>query len=233
MVVHLLCVLLTGFYIYLSPPGTDLFSWHPACMIIAFGLLSLQAILIFSPISSLTPNSPRGDKVQLHWIFQCFGLFALIAGFTSVFLNKEINSRKHFTTWHGRFGLATLIGFITIFIGGVVANYSINFRSYIKPVKLKMYHATSGMIVFFFAMSTLYLATYSNYFSNRVKTAWIARGAGFAPIILGICIARQVTQSYLPRILTPRESEIDSKNKRVEEKIKNKLEKKTVSQRGL
>nr|ACO15025.1 Cytochrome b561 domain-containing protein 2 [Caligus clemensi] len=233
MVVHLLCVLLTAFYIYLSPPGTDLFSWHPVCMIVAFGCLSLQAILIFSPLSSLTPSSPRGDKVQLHWIFQCFSLLALVAGASAVYLNKEINGRSHFTSWHGKFGLATLIGFAVAFLGGIGSNYAIRFRDYIKPVKMKMYHATLGMIIFFLAMSTLFLATYSNWFTNRVKTPWIARAAGLAPIVLGICIARQVTQSYLPRVLTPRESEIDSKNKKMEEKIRTKIEKRNVNQRGL
>nr|ACO10564.1 Cytochrome b561 domain-containing protein 2 [Caligus rogercresseyi] len=233
MVVHLLCALLTGFYIYLSPPGTDLFSWHPVCMAVAFSLLSLQAILIFSPLSSLTPSSPRADKVQLHWIFQSFSLLALLAGASAVYLNKEIHGKKHFTTWHGRFGLATFAGFLLAFLGGVLANYSVRFRNLVKPIKLKMYHATLGMLVFFLAMSTLYLATHSNFFTNRIKTPWISRAVGLAPIVLGICIARQVTKSYLPRVLTPRESEIDSRNKRIEEKIKTKLERKNVNQRGL
>ncbi len=59
MVVHIISVALTGFYFWLAKPGTDLFSWHPACMAMAFVLLLLQAIVIFSPESSLTPTSPR------------------------------------------------------------------------------------------------------------------------------------------------------------------------------
>ena len=59
MVVHIISVALTGFYFYLANPGSDLFSWHPVCMSTAFVLLLLQAIVIFSPESSLTPNSPR------------------------------------------------------------------------------------------------------------------------------------------------------------------------------
>ena len=59
MVVHLISVALTGFYFYLANPGSDLFSWHPVCMSLGFVLLLLQAIVIFSPESSLTPNSPR------------------------------------------------------------------------------------------------------------------------------------------------------------------------------
>ena len=59
MVVHIISVALTGFYFYLANPGSDLFSWHPVLMSVGFVLLLLQAIVIFSPESSLTPNSPR------------------------------------------------------------------------------------------------------------------------------------------------------------------------------
>ena len=41
----------------------------------------------------------------------------------------------------------------------------------------------------------------------------------WAPIILALCVARQVTQSFLPRILKPRESAIDAKAKRIEAKV--------------
>ena len=65
MVVHLISVALTGFYFYLANPGSDLFSWHPVCMSLGFVLLLLQAIVIFSPESSLTPNSPRPVSIVL------------------------------------------------------------------------------------------------------------------------------------------------------------------------
>ena len=47
---------------------------HPVCMSVAFALLLLQAIVIFSPESSLTPNSPRPVKanlrLQTHKLYQ-------------------------------------------------------------------------------------------------------------------------------------------------------------------
>ena len=65
MVVHIISVALTAFYIYLANPGKDLFSWHPVLMSIGFVLLLLQAIVMFSPESSLTPNSPRAVRNDL------------------------------------------------------------------------------------------------------------------------------------------------------------------------
>jgi len=57
MVVHILSVALTGFFFWLASPGTNLFSWHPTCMAVAFCLMLLQAIVVFSPESSLFLSS--------------------------------------------------------------------------------------------------------------------------------------------------------------------------------
>ena len=59
MVVHIISVAFTGFIMYLANPGSDLFSWHPTCMSVAFMLLLLQAIILFSPESSLFPTTPK------------------------------------------------------------------------------------------------------------------------------------------------------------------------------
>ena len=82
MVFHLVTLGLTSLILYISSPGSDLFSWHPALMTIAFCLLMAQvgvcsnsyscsyscynqAIVIFSPESSLLASSTRSDKVCL------------------------------------------------------------------------------------------------------------------------------------------------------------------------
>merc|ERR1711971_889975 len=144
MVVHLISVALTGFYFYLANPGKDLFSWHPVCMSLGFVLLILQAIVIFSPESSLTPNSPRTDKVQLHWLLHAFGVASACFGFAAVFFNKEINGRKHFTTWHSKLGLATMVGLLCAVLGGISANYTHQLRTFVKPINVKVWHATGN-----------------------------------------------------------------------------------------
>ena len=224
MAVHILSVIITVGIFWLAVPGSDLFSWHPTCMIVAFALLQLQAIVVFSPESSLFPTTPRNEKIQLHWILQCFGMTSALFGFGAVFLNKEIHERKHFTSWHGLFGLCTCVGAVLALLGGIAAKYSQSLKTWIRPVNLKMYHATGGMIVFLLAMTTLTLAVYSNWFKNRVS-GWAWRISLWMPIVLGVCIARQVTQSYLPRVLTPRESESDAKSRQIQEKIEAKLKK--------
>jgi hypothetical protein len=62
MVVHVASVLLTGFFVYISVPGSDLFSWHPTGMSVAFILLLLQVIIDHSSVVGLILNA---DKASL------------------------------------------------------------------------------------------------------------------------------------------------------------------------
>jgi len=200
MVLHLITVGLTGLILVTAVPGTDLFSWHPTLMTIAFCLLMCQAIVIFSPESSLLQSSSREDKVQLHWILNLFSLLAAAGGFGAIYLNKEIAGKSHFTTWHGQLGLITCLASLLVALGGLAAKYSGLLRSYVKPINTKLYHATGALIVFALAMVTMCLACYSNWFRKRVD-GFLWRCAFWSPIILVVCVARQVTQSYLPRVV--------------------------------
>ncbi len=225
MVVHLLSVAFTGFVFWLSVPGSNLFSWHPTCMAVAFITLVLQAIVIFSPESSLFQSSPRTDKVQLHWILHAFGLASAAFGFFAVYVNKEVNGRAHFTSWHGKMGLVTFGGAFGVALGGLCAKYGQSLRRFIRPASLKLYHATGGMLIFVCAMSTVCLACYSNWFRNRVESPWLWRVAFWSPIVLAVCVARQVTQNYLPKVLTQHESQLDAKARNIKEKVDEKLKK--------
>ena len=113
-----------------------------------------------------------------------------------------------------------------------MAKYSHKIKDWIKPINLKLYHATGGMIIFISSMTAVALATYSNWFHNRVgKMEYgpiIGRICLWAPIILAVCVARQVTQSYLPRLLKPRDSAIDAKVKKIEAKVEAKMTKTKV-----
>jgi hypothetical protein len=58
-------VAFTAAVMYLSVPGTDLFSWHPTCMAVGFVLLANQAIMVFSKESGLFPTSTRNGIYQI------------------------------------------------------------------------------------------------------------------------------------------------------------------------
>ena len=138
-------------------------------------------------------------------------MLAAAGGFGSIYLNKEIAGKKHFTTWHGFFGLLTCIGVLLAGAGGLLAKYNGWIKNYVRPINVKLYHATGALLgrtrsrhfspyqpsyvlaVFSLAMTTMCLACYSNWFKNRVD-GFLWRCMFWSPVILLICVARQVGQ---------------------------------------
>ena len=114
-----------------------------------------------------------------------------------------------------------MLGLACVVLGGIAANYTQKLKTLVKPINVKVWHATGGMAIFIMAMATVSLATYSNWFHNRMgKTPWVGKLCFWAPIILAICVARQVTQSYLPRVCSPKDTILEkSKTKRKENSI--------------
>ena len=85
----------------------------------------------------------------LVFITRILNLFAMLAaagGFGSIYLNKEIAGKKHFTTWHGTFGLITFIGVFLAAAGGILAKYNGWIKNYVKPINIKLYHATGALL---------------------------------------------------------------------------------------
>ena len=73
-------------------------------------------------------------------------MLAAAGGFGSIYLNKEIAGKKHFTTWHGTFGLLTCLGVLLAAAGGVLAKYNGWIRNYVRPINVKLYHATGALL---------------------------------------------------------------------------------------
>ena len=73
-------------------------------------------------------------------------MLAAAGGFGSIYLNKEIAGKKHFTTWHGFFGLLTCIGVLLAGAGGLLAKYNSWIKSYVRPINVKLYHATGALL---------------------------------------------------------------------------------------
>jgi hypothetical protein len=43
-------------------------------------------------------------------------------------------------------GLATLVGSVLVLLGGIAVKYSSSIKNYIRPINVKLYHATLALI---------------------------------------------------------------------------------------
>lgn len=201
MVAHFVSVLLTAFVAYTAKPGSSLFSWHPTMMTFAYSFFMIEAILLFSPHSSILAKYSRKTKSTTHWIMMLLALACMIGGYLAIVINKDINGKLHLTSWHG------LIGFITIMytcvqaFGGLFQIWGwlrdLLPRSFTLG-RLKGYHATSGLTLYMLACISLFLGMQSNWFvANVTGTSWYACAA--CPMVLLLIVSNQVTSAYLPK----------------------------------
>ncbi|XP_041458496.1 cytochrome b561 domain-containing protein 2-like [Lytechinus variegatus] len=200
MVSHLVAISFTGFMIYLAWPLTNLFSWHPILMSIAFAFLMSESIMFFSSESTLIPKVNRKSKVSYHWITMTTAIACALIGFAIIFINKVLHDKPHFKSWHGTMGLVVIIYMCIQAFGGAFHLFPKFTSKFVKLADLKLYHATSGLCLFILVITTLVLALYSNWMQQKAgETGWY--------FLLGCLmwlttvITNQVTTEYLPRAL--------------------------------
>ncbi|KAI8799847.1 eukaryotic cytochrome b561-domain-containing protein [Cladochytrium replicatum] len=95
-----------------------LFSAHPVSMSISI-ILTSSSILTLQQATA----SSRKNRSLFHSVLQLLNLVAALSGFTAIYRNKIRNGSDHFTTLHGRFGLATIIFIGTISLAGVIVQF--------------------------------------------------------------------------------------------------------------
>ncbi|KFW07148.1 Cytochrome b561 domain-containing protein 2, partial [Fulmarus glacialis] len=74
-----------------------------------FSFLMTEALLIFSPETSLLRSFSRKVKVRVHWALQLLALLCALLGLGVITYNKHLNGKAHFVTWHGLTGLLTVL----------------------------------------------------------------------------------------------------------------------------
>ncbi|CAM2117146.1 transmembrane reductase CYB561D2 isoform X1 [Lepidochelys kempii] len=194
---HLVSLGFTIFVAVLARPGSSLFSWHPFLMSLAFSFLMTEALLVFSPESSLLRSFSRKAKVRFHWALQLLVLLCALLGLAIISYNKYLNGKAHFVTWHGLTGLLTVLYASMQCTGGVVLLYPKLMKNW-TLAKLKVYHATSGLVGYLLGCASLMLAMCSLWFTTAVTgLSWYL--SVLCPILTSLVIMNQVSNAYLYR----------------------------------
>ncbi|XP_067907488.1 cytochrome b561 domain-containing protein 2 isoform X1 [Heterodontus francisci] len=180
-----------------TKPGSSLFSWHPFLMALAFSFIMTQAILLFSPESSPILSYSRKIKVRSHWVLQGLATVCAVLGLTIISYNKYLNDKPHFTSWHGLVGLVTILYICMQSIGGVSLLYPKLMRNW-SLSKLKLYHATSGLVSYLLGCTSLLLGMCSIWFTETVTgISWYL--AVCCPVLLTLIIMNQISNAYLKK----------------------------------
>ncbi|XP_068763208.1 transmembrane reductase CYB561D2 [Struthio camelus] len=178
-------------------PGSSLFSWHPLLMALAFSFLLTEALLVFSPESSPLRSFSRKVKVRVHWALQLLALLCALLGLGIISYNKHLNGKAHFVTWHGLTGLLTVLYTCMQCLGGVVLLYPKLVKNW-TLAKLKLYHATSGLVGYLLGCTSLMLGMCSLWFTTSVTgVSWYL--LMLCPILTSLVIMNQVSNAYLYR----------------------------------
>lgn len=149
-----------------------------------------HAIYIFSMDDSAYSRSlTRRKQILIHSILQFSMLSCSILAFLAIYYNKQQRNKQHFTTWqfslasdffkvllffvrHGLFGLIAFCWSIAQSFAGLFLTI---FQRYIRSFgltygQLRIYHATSGVLLFTLSCFVIVLGLASNWFQNQVPT---------------------------------------------------------------
>ncbi|KAJ8296676.1 hypothetical protein OF846_001022 [Rhodotorula toruloides] len=212
--------------LYTHPAG--LFTYHPSFQSLAvLGFLEGPSPLLPSILAPLTlarteragilllqpqpPNAAYKRKgLQLHQVVQYTSGVAIVAGAAFIVYNKVAHGAKHFTTWHAKSGLLTLILIALQLTFGAVMVYTplqrLIFKSEERAKKVWKYHRfrllssplpssaltsdewrrMSGYLTLFFLILTPLLALVSDWVTQNSSKAerWVI-GVGLGVAGLG------------------------------------------------
>jgi len=167
------CILTFGFIvIILAEPGCSLFSYHPSLMSLGLMIFVLEAI-----VQMKDPRSPRNPawRITIHWVFHTIGLTLALIAFYCIYMNKVELEKFHFVTWHGKFGIATLMVLIVQWNAGWLAKHSVGLSQItgINRITINKIHKFFGVFASMSVAFTVLLGMHSTWFTNMMPNNFL------------------------------------------------------------
>jgi len=165
-----------------------------------------QGILLFSSHSSLIPSASRSKKINYHAYILLVMLAIIYIGQTVIYTVKESKGKQHFTTWHGLFGVITVMYTTVQVLAGIFVKYASMFKlpKTLTLADLKLYHGTSGCVLFLLSCATLTLGLSTDWFTSHANE--YVRGLTLVAVaVLGLAILNHgygLVQARLPSTST-------------------------------
>ncbi|XP_044068690.1 probable transmembrane reductase CYB561D1 isoform X2 [Siniperca chuatsi] len=173
-----------------------LYVWLRRAAVIAAHVTGLGLTLIISLLS-------RPGTSLFSWHPVCMSVAALVliaaaTGLGFMVASKNVSELPHLVTWHSLLGICTLAATVLQAACGICVIFPKLLRPSSSPPRLKLYHATCGLVVYLLATATVVSAMFSYWFQAMVKgVAWWA--FLLLPLFLALVVMNQITNAYLPR----------------------------------
>lgn len=170
--------------------------FHLSSCVYQYLLCLTEGILLFSPEGTPFCFKARKGKVRLHWFIQALVILAAATGVGFMVASKNVSERPHLATWHSLLGVGTLAATVLQAACGICLLFPKLLK--LSPPRLKLYHATCGLVVYLLATVTVVSAMFSDWFQATVKgVVWYA--FLLLPLFPALVIMNQITNAYLPR----------------------------------
>lgn len=111
-----------------------------------------EAIMAFYVQNLWSQNHTRYTKKTVHWIMQGVGSTGAIVGMIIEFMNKE----THFRSTHAKLGLSAGIFTVLGMLNGISALFSVELRTYFRPLYWKFLHNLTGIVAFVLGKNILF-----------------------------------------------------------------------------
>lgn len=164
---------------------------------VQYWLCMTEGLLLLSAEGSLCCCKSRKCKVYVHWFCQTMGLLSAVIGLGFMVASKNRSELPHLVSWHSVLGVCTLTATVLQAACGMCMVFPKLLQPLPHPSKLKLYHTTSGLVVYFLATFTVVSAMFSDWFQAIVKgVAWWA--LFLLPLLSALVVINQILNAHLP-----------------------------------
>ena len=169
----------------------SLFAWHPICMALGMLWLFTEAWLAIRARRGLK-GAERLFQVKLHFVLVTLATLLGSLGFRAIYANKANAGKPHFTSYHGKAGLAAMVLMWCNFLhgvfvrgggGGAAAPSWFQWRSSL--------HRTLGTVAFFVSLLAVGLGLVSGWGMAKLQGFQTpnANAPTIAPFVLALLVA--------------------------------------------
>ncbi|XP_053957992.1 uncharacterized protein LOC128863088 [Anastrepha ludens] len=144
---------------------------HAFLTIIGFHVLMAEGLMSHYPVNFVTNRFSHRNKSKIHGVLQLVGGSLALLGTLGKISQKEV----HFTTLHGKIGLAAAFMCFASITGGIVNYFQPKFvHKFYTPAEVKFRHNLFGMVTFSLGMFAILLGYRTKFTYKHMDPEFIA-----------------------------------------------------------